>query len=36
MKVDGKLGAWPAAAVIDEARRHEKAGYDAVDVGVRA
>ena len=40
MKVDGKLGAWAAgrgrlvggagrtAAVIDEARRHEKAGYD--------
>ena len=30
MKVDGKLGAWPAAAVIDEARRHEKAGYDGL------
>jgi probable F420-dependent oxidoreductase len=30
MKVDGKLGAWPAAAVIDEVRRHEKAGYDGV------
>ncbi len=40
MKVDGKLGAWAAgrgrlvggagrtAAVIDEAKRHEKAGYD--------
>ena len=30
MKVDGKLGAWRAAAVIDEARRHEKAGYDGL------
>ena len=30
MKVDGKLGAWPASAVIDEARRHEKAGYDGL------
>jgi probable F420-dependent oxidoreductase len=30
MKVDGKLGAWPARAVIDEARRHEKAGYDGL------
>jgi len=30
MKVDGELGAWPAAAVIDEARRHEKAGYDGL------
>jgi probable F420-dependent oxidoreductase len=30
MKVDGKLGAWPAAAVIDAARRHEKAGYDGL------
>ncbi len=30
MKVDGKLGAWPAGAVIDEARRHEKAGYDGL------
>ncbi len=30
MKVDGKLGAWPATAVIDEARRHEKAGYDGL------
>ena len=30
MKVDGKLGAWPAAAVIDEARRREKAGYDGL------
>ena len=30
MKVDGKLGAWPAAAVIEEARRHEKAGYDGL------
>ncbi len=27
MKVDGKLAAWPAGAVTDEARRHEKAGY---------
>ena len=30
MKVDGKLGAGPAAAVIEEARRHEKAGYDGL------
>jgi probable F420-dependent oxidoreductase len=30
MKVDGKLGAWPASAVIDEARRHEKVGYDGL------
>ena len=30
MKVDGKLGAGPPAAVIDEARRHEKAGYDGL------
>jgi probable F420-dependent oxidoreductase len=30
MKVDGKLGAWPTTAVIEEARRHEKAGYDGV------
>ena len=30
MKVDGKLGAWSAAAVIDEARRHKKAGYDGL------
>ena len=30
MKVDGKLGAGPAAAVIGEARRHEKAGYDGL------
>ncbi len=30
MKVDGKLGAGAAAAVIDEARRHEKAGYDGL------
>ena len=30
MKVDAKLGAWPATAVIDEARRHEKAGYDGL------
>ncbi len=30
MKVDGKLGAWPVTAVIDEARRHEKAGYDGL------
>ena len=30
MKVDGKLGAWPATAVADEARRHEKAGYDGL------
>jgi probable F420-dependent oxidoreductase len=30
MKVDGKLGAWRATGVIDEARRHEKAGYDAL------
>jgi probable F420-dependent oxidoreductase len=30
MKVDGKLGGWQATAVIDEARRHEKAGYDGL------
>jgi probable F420-dependent oxidoreductase len=30
MKVDGKLGAWQSSAVIDEARRHEKAGYDGL------
>jgi probable F420-dependent oxidoreductase len=30
MKVDGKLGAGLASAVIDEARRHEKAGYDGL------
>ena len=30
MKVDGKLGTWQTAAVIDEARRHEKAGYDGL------
>jgi probable F420-dependent oxidoreductase len=30
MKVDGKLGAWQAGAVIDEARRQEKAGYDGL------
>ncbi len=30
MKVDGKLGTWRTSAVIDEARRHEKAGYDGV------
>ena len=30
MKVDGKLGAGSAAAVIEEARRHEKAGYDGL------
>ena len=30
MKVDGKLGAWQAAAVIDDARRQEKAGYDGL------
>jgi probable F420-dependent oxidoreductase len=30
MKIDGKLGAGPVTAVIDEARRHEKAGYDGL------
>ena len=30
MKVDGKLRAGPASAVIEEARRHEKAGYDGL------
>jgi probable F420-dependent oxidoreductase len=30
MKVDGKLGSWQTAAVIGEARRQEKAGYDAL------
>jgi len=30
MKVDGKLGAWDTAGVIEEARRHEQAGYDGL------
>lgn len=30
MKVDGKLGARGTAAVIEEARQHEKAGYDGL------
>jgi hypothetical protein len=30
MKVDGQLGAGQTAAVIEEARRHEKAGYDGL------
>ncbi len=30
MKVDGKLASWSPAAVADEARRHEKAGYDGL------
>jgi probable F420-dependent oxidoreductase len=30
MKVDAKLAAWQAAAVIEEARRQEKAGYDGL------
>jgi alkanesulfonate monooxygenase SsuD/methylene tetrahydromethanopterin reductase-like flavin-dependent oxidoreductase (luciferase family) len=30
MKVDGKLGAWQTATVIEEARRHENAGYDGL------
>jgi probable F420-dependent oxidoreductase len=30
MQVDGKLGGWPAAAVIGEARRQEQAGYDGL------
>ncbi len=30
MKVDGKLASWPPAAVADEARRHEKVGYDGL------
>jgi alkanesulfonate monooxygenase SsuD/methylene tetrahydromethanopterin reductase-like flavin-dependent oxidoreductase (luciferase family) len=30
MKVDGKLGAGQTAAVIEEARRHENAGYDGL------
>jgi probable F420-dependent oxidoreductase len=30
MKVDGKLGAGQTAAVIEETRRHEKAGYDGL------
>jgi probable F420-dependent oxidoreductase len=30
MKVDGKLGARETAAVVEEARQHEKAGYDGL------
>lgn len=30
MKIDGKLGAWTTEAVIDEARRHQAAGYDGL------
>ena len=30
MKVDGKLSVWSTAAVIDEATRHEKCGYDGL------
>jgi probable F420-dependent oxidoreductase len=30
MKVDGKLSVWGTAAVVEEARRQEKAGYDGL------
>ncbi|MFE9649230.1 TIGR03617 family F420-dependent LLM class oxidoreductase [Streptomyces sp. NPDC006365] len=30
MKVDGKLNVWGTAAVVEEARHHEKAGYDGL------
>jgi probable F420-dependent oxidoreductase len=30
MKVDGKLSVWTTGAVIEEARRHEKTGYDGL------
>lgn len=30
MKVDGKLSLWTTGEVIEEARRHEKAGYDGL------
>lgn len=30
MKVDGKLSAWGTTEVVEEARRHEKAGYDGL------
>jgi probable F420-dependent oxidoreductase len=30
VKVDGKIGTWQTAGVIQEARRHEKAGYDGL------
>jgi len=30
MKVDGKLAVWSTAAVVDEAKRHERSGYDGL------
>jgi probable F420-dependent oxidoreductase len=30
MKVDGKLNVWSSAGVVEEARHHEKAGYDGL------
>lgn len=30
MKVDGKLNAWSTSEVVDEARHHEKTGYDCL------
>ncbi|MGI3227323.1 hypothetical protein ACRJ4B_29325 [Streptomyces sp. GTA36] len=30
MKVDGKLNVWRTAEVVEEARHHEKAGYDGL------
>ena len=30
MKVDGKLNVWGTAEVVEEARHHEKAGYDGL------
>ncbi|MFF3335279.1 LLM class F420-dependent oxidoreductase [Streptomyces sp. NPDC002888] len=30
MKVDGKLNVWSTAEVVEEARHHEKAGYDGL------
>ena len=30
MKVDGKLAVWSTDAVVDEARRHERSGYDGL------
>ena len=30
MKVDGKLNVWSTTEVVEEARHHEKAGYDGL------
>lgn len=30
MKVDGKLNVWSTAEVVEEARHHEKVGYDGL------